>query len=285
MLLATIGYRSMSPAITTDVLGTVLTSQPALFQDVAANTSLSASFWVNIPLAGFSILLFIYMGRNVEDPRTQLIFVATMMVPLVSISSYTGLVSGLTVSYVNVPYPGGGSEEVLLMWGRYLTWALSTPMILVALGLLAGSNITKIFTAVVTDIGMCVTGLAAALTTSSLLLRWFWYVISCAFFVAVLYILLVEWPDDARVAGTSEIFSTLKTLTVVLWLGYPIFWALGSEGLAFLTTAQTSWAYSILDIGAKYLFAYLLLRWVAANESIVGDVGSGQLGVATSADD
>jgi len=158
-------------------------------------------------------------------------------------------------------------------------------MILVALGLLAGSNLTKIFTAVVTDIGMCVTGLAAALTTSSLLLRWFWYVISCAFFVAVLYILLVEWPDDARVAGTSEIFSTLKTLTVVLWLGYPIFWALGSEGLAFLTTAQTSWAYSILDIGAKYLFAYLLLRWVAANESIVGDVGSGQLGMGTSADD
>ena len=260
-------------------------TQAELFSRIAGNASLSASFWVNIALAGLSILLFIYMGRNVEDPRAQLIFVATMMVPLVSISSYTGLVSGLTVSVISVPYPGGGSEDVLLMWGRYLTWALSTPMILVALGLLAGSNLTKIFTAVVTDIGMCITGLAAAMTTSSVLLRWFWYVISCAFFVAVLYILLVEWPADAEMAGTDEIFSTLKLLTVTLWLGYPIFWALGSEGLALLTTTQTSWAYSILDIGAKYFFAYLLLRWVTDHEGVIGDLASGSLGSATPADD
>jgi len=260
-------------------------TQPELYQLVADNASLSLSFWSNIALAGLSILLFIYMGRNVEDPRAQLIFVATMMVPLVSISSYTGLVSGLTIGLVEVPQLGGGTSEELIMWGRYLTWALSTPMILVALGMLAGSNLTKIFTAVVTDVGMCITGLAAALTTSSFALRWFWYVISCAFFVAVIYILLVEWPKDAEAAGTAEIFNTLKLLTVVLWLGYPIFWALGTEGLSFLTTTQTSWAYSLLDIGAKYIFAYLLLRWVSNNEGIVGSISSSSFGSATPADD
>lgn len=260
-------------------------TQSELFTEIAANTSLSASFWINIALAGLAILLFVYMGRNVTDSRAQLIFVATMMVPLVSISSYTGLVSGLTVSVISVPYPGGGSEEVLIMWGRYLTWALSTPMILIALGLLAGTNLTKLFTAVVMDIGMCITGLAAALTTSSLLLRWFWYLISCAFFVAVLYVLLVEWPEDARAAGTAEIFGTLKTLTVTLWLGYPIFWALGSEGLAILTTTQTSWAYSLLDVGAKYIFAFLLLRWVVANQNVIGNIASGSIGAALSSAD
>ena len=277
----------MTTLTTAAASGIALTSEVAqseLFTEIAGNTSISASFWLNIALAGVAILLFVYMGRNVADSRAQLIFVATMMVPLVSISSYTGLVSGLTVSVISVPYPGGGSEDVLIMWGRYLTWALSTPMILIALGLLAGTNITKLFTAVVMDIGMCVTGLAAALTTSSLLLRWFWYLLSCAFFVAVLYVLLVEWPEDARAAGTAEIFNTLKTLTVVLWLGYPIFWALGSEGLAFLTTTQTSWAYSLLDVGAKYVFAFLLLRWVVANQSIIGNVGSGSLGAALSGD-
>ncbi len=259
-------------------------TQPEVYQRVIADELLNLSFWSNIALAGLSILLFVYMGRNVEDPRAQLIFVATLMVPLVSISSYTGLASGLTISFIEMP-PGHalGGEEVLTMWGRYLTWALSTPMILLALGLLAGSNMTKIFTALVMDIGMCVTGLAAALTTSSHALRWFWYVISCAFFVAVLYVLLVEWPKDAEAAGTSEIFNTLKILTVVLWLGYPIFWALGAEGIAVLDVAITSWAYSILDIGAKYIFAFLLLRWVAANEAIVGNIGS--LGTAAPADD
>jgi halorhodopsin len=163
-----------------------------------------------------------------------------------------------------------GEGAVFSPWGRYLTWTFSTPMILAALGLLAGTDRPKLFTAITMDIGMCVTGLAAALVTGSYLLRWVFYGISCAFFVAVLYVLLVEWPADAARAGTAEIFGTLKTLTVVLWLGYPLLWALGSEGFAVLDVAITSWGYSGLDILAKYVFAFLLLRWVAANQDIVG---------------
>ena len=251
-------------------------TQTEIFQAIQSDALLSASLWINIALAGLAILLFVYMGRNVEDPRAQLIFVAALMVPLVSISSYTGLVSGLTVSFLEMPAGHAlAGQEVLTPWGRYLTWALSTPMILIALGLLAGTNMTKLFTAVVADIGMCVTGLAAALTTSSYMLRWVWYAISCAFFVVVLYILLAEWAEDAEVAGTAEIFNTLKVLTVVLWLGYPIFWALGAEGLAVLDVAITSWAYSGMDIIAKYLFAFLLLRWVVDNERTIADVASG----------
>jgi halorhodopsin len=59
-------------------------------------------------------------------------------------------------------------------------------------------------------------------------------------------------------------------LTIVLWLGYPIIWALGVEGLALIqSVGLTSWGYSGLDILAKYVFAFLLLRWVAANERTV----------------
>jgi len=261
-------------------------TQPEIYQRVVENGSLNLSFWANIALAGLSILLFVYMGRNVTESRAQLIFVSTLMVPLVSISSYLGLASGLTISFLEMPSGHAlAGEAVLTMWGRYLTWALSTPMILLALGLLAGSNLTKLFTAIVMDIGMCITGLAAALTTSSYALRWFWYLISCAFFVAVLYVLLVEWPEDAEAAGTTEIFSTLKTLTVVLWFGYPIFWALGAEGFALIDVATTSWAYSLLDIGAKYAFAFLLLRWVAAHEGTIGEFATSRTGSAAAVDD
>jgi halorhodopsin len=262
-------------------------TQTDVFRTIAENTSLAASLWVNVALAGLSILLFVAMGRRVESTRARLIWVATLLVPLVSLSSYAGLVSGLTVSLLEMPagHPLAG-QEVLSPWGRYLTWTLSTPMILLALGLLAGTDRAKLFTAITMDIGMCVTGLAAALITSSYLLRWVFYVISCAFFVAVLYVLLVEWPRDAAAAGTSEIFGTLKLLTVVLWLGYPILWALGSEGFAVLGVATTSWGYSLLDIGAKYAFAFLLLRWVAANERVVDAVTTGsRTGTAAPADD
>jgi halorhodopsin len=246
-------------------------TQNEAFEFIHNDALLASSLWANIAIAGLSILLFVYMGRNIEDTRAQLIWVATLLVPLVSISSYAGLVSGLTVGFLEMPagHALAGDGEIFSPWGRYLTWTFSTPMILAALGMLAGTDRAKLFTAITMDIGMCVTGLAAALTTGSYLLRWVFYAISCAFFVAVIYVLLVEWPADAAAAGTDEIFSTLKVLTVVLWLGYPILWALGSEGFALLDVAITSWGYSGLDILAKYVFAFLLLRWVAANEGAV----------------
>jgi halorhodopsin len=271
----------------TAIVGALLplqTSQAEVFERIAGDFLLSSSLWVNIALAGLSILLFVSMGRRLQTDRARLIWVATLLVPLVSISSYAALVSGLTVGVIEMPpgHPLAG-QEVLSPWGRYLTWTLSTPMILLALGLLAGTDRSKLFTAVTMDIGMCVTGLAAALITSSYLLRWVFFGISCAFFVAVLYVLLAEWPADAAAAGTGEIFGTLRNLTVVLWLGYPILWALGVEGLALLDVGVTSWGYSALDILAKYIFAFLLLRWVAANEGTVAETRTAA--GATPADD
>jgi halorhodopsin len=270
------------PVVQSEVL--LQMTQSEAFEFIHDNTLLASSLWANIALAGLSILLFVYMGRNIEDPRAQLIWVAALLVPLVSISSYTGLVSGLTVGFLEMPtgHALAGEGEIFSPWGRYLTWTFSTPMILAALGLLADTDRPTLFTAIAMDIGMCITGLAAALTTGSYLLRWVFYAISCAFFVAVIYVLLVKWPADAKAAGTDEIFSTLKSLTVVLWLGYPILWALGSEGFAVLDVAITSWGYSGLDILAKYVFAFLLLRWVAANEDIIGS-GSAETESATAA--
>nr|WP_134671595.1 bacteriorhodopsin [Halorussus marinus] len=246
-------------------------SQADAYSQIQDDVLLSSSLWINIALAGVAILLFVYMGRNVVDRRARLIWGATLMIPLVSISSYVGLLSGLTVGFVEMPAGHAlAGEEVMSQWGRYLTWALSTPMILLALGLLADVDTGSLFTVVAADIGMCVTGLAAALTTSSYLFRWVFYLISCAFFVVVIYALASEWPASATEAGTDEIFGTLRALTLVLWLGYPIIWAVGIEGFALIeSVGVTSWGYSLLDVFAKYVFSFLLLRWVAENERTV----------------
>jgi halorhodopsin len=262
-------------------------TQSDAFSQIQDDVLLSSSLWVNIALAGLSILLFVYMGRNIEAGRARLIWGATLMIPLVSISSYLGLVSGLTVGFIEMPAGHAlAGEEVMSQWGRYLTWALSTPMILLALGKLANVDNGSLFTVIAADIGMCVTGLAAALVTSSLAVRWAFYVISCAFFLVVLYALLTEWPVAAAEAGTDDIFGTLRVLTVVLWLGYPIIWALGVEGLAVVqSVGVTSWGYSALDVLAKYVFAFLLLRWVAANERTVASASTEAAGGASPADD
>jgi halorhodopsin len=265
-------------------------SQAEMFEHVLNDALLGSSIYVNITLAGLSLLLFMFMGRGVGDPRAKLIIVSAMAVSAVSIASYTGLASGLTISVIEMPagHPlsgstvdlagGGTAEGTVSLWGRYLTWAFSTPFILLALGLLAGSNVTKIFTAIAFDVGIMITGLAAALTTSSYAMRWAWYGISVTFFLVVVYILLAEWPADAARAGTADVFNTLKLLTVVLWFGYTIWWAVGNEGLALIeSVAVTSWGYSAFDIVAKYGFSFLLIRYVVNNVDTVGggaDYGS-----------
>jgi len=261
-----------------------------------------ASLYANIFLAGATLLLLMWLGRNVKDPRSQLIIVSVMGISAVSIASYSGLASGLTLSILEMPEGHGMYEATqtletsegaveedgtMVLWGRYLTWTFSTPFILLALGLIAGSNITKIFTAIIFDIGIMVTGLAAALTTSSHLMRWWWYALSCVYFLVVIYILLVEWPEDAKAAGTVEIFNTLKWLTVVTWFGYAIFWALGNEGLAIFETAVvTSWGYSALDIVSKYALSIIIVVWVRDNIDIVsGGAEYGATSDAIPADD
>jgi len=262
-------------------------TQQDLFEHVLNDAVLGSSIYVNIALAGVTLLLFAFLGRKASDPRSQLIVVAAMAVSAVSVASYTGLASGLTISIIEMPEghalngattmleTDSGATEVsgtVSLWGRYLTWAFSTPFILLALGLLAGSNVTKILTAIVFDVGIMLTGLGAALTTSSHLMRWFWYAISCTFFLVVVYILLFEWPEDAKAAGTGEIFNLLRNLTVVLWFGYTIWWAVGNEGLGLVERVGiTSWGYSAFDIVAKYGFSFLVINWTINNQDLVED--------------
>jgi len=275
-------------------------SQSDMFEHVLNDALLGSSIYVNIAVAGLTLLFFAFLARNVDDPRSQLIIVAAMSVSAVSIASYSGLASGLTISILEMPeghalagettelaHSGEEVEGTISLWGRYLTWAFSTPFILLALGLIAGSNITKIFTAVIFDVGIMITGLAAALTTSSHLMRWFWYAISCTFFLVVVYILLVEWPEDAKAAGTADIFNTLKLLTVVLWFGYTIWWAVGNEGLALIADAGiTSWGYSAFDLVAKYAFSFLVINYTINNvDTVSGGAEYGATSDAIPADD
>ncbi|MFP8953966.1 bacteriorhodopsin [Natrialbaceae archaeon A-arb3/5] len=276
-------------AIGQDILLQTPETQREIVEFVFDDTLLSLSFVANIALAGLTILFIVAMARGVTDPRTKLIVLSTLLISVVSISSYTGLASGLTLSFIEMPagHPLAG-EEVLTMWGRYLTWTFSTPFILIVLGMIAGSNLTKITTTVAMTIAMCVTGLAAALTTSSYPMRWWWFVLSTSFFLVIVYVIMVDWTREAERTGTADLFNTLKILTVVGWFGYPILWALGVEGFAVLEVWMTSWGYSVLDIITKYIVTVLIVLYVVKEPETItagADYGSTLKGASVPADD
>jgi halorhodopsin len=267
--------------VPTDVAASAVLQQSDAVTEALSDPLLASSLWVNVALMGIALVLFAYMARDLTDEYAKLIVVATIGIPAVSIASYLGLISGLTVGIVDIP----GRGESVTLWGRYLTWTFSTPLILAALGLLAGTSFTKLFTAIFFDIAMCVTGLAAAMTSQAVWLRWAWFALSTVFFLVVLYVILGEWSRDAATqdASVQRLFGRLKYLTVVLWVGYPVVWAIGTEGLALFGTgvtglAVTSWLYSLLDVGAKFVFAFLLVRFLASEQAAVrGTVlGSGR---------
>lgn len=239
------------------------TVMQAAYNEVTSNLVLEASFIVNVALAGLTILVTLYLLKDTHDPRAKAIGLLAMMISVVSISSYTGLWSGLTMSLVEMPAGHAeAGEEVLVMWGRYFTWALSTPFILIVLGMLAGSDWVKIGTAVALTIAMNVTGLMAALISTSIVHRWFFFVLSSLFFLGIVYIIFVTWADEAAETGTTDIFSTLKVLTIVTWFGYPVLWFVGVEGVALLDVQWTSWGYSLLDVVAKYGVTLLIVLYV-----------------------
>ena len=72
-------------------------SQGEIFEHVLNDAVLGSSIYVNIAVAGLTLLLFMYLGEQVNDPRGKLIVVSAMFVSAVSIVSYTGLASGLTI--------------------------------------------------------------------------------------------------------------------------------------------------------------------------------------------
>lgn len=74
-----------------------------LYLTVLDSKALASSIYVNIALAGFTLILIAYWSRSILDPRARLITYSTMMISVVSISSYMGLASGLTIDAVIMP--------------------------------------------------------------------------------------------------------------------------------------------------------------------------------------
>ncbi len=229
-------------------------SQEAVLRYVLDDILLASSLLLNITIAGVLLLAIVYLSRQVSDPRVQLILVSGVLAATVSLSSYVGLFSGLTMNFINVPDGHVLSgDSVLTMWGRYLGWAFALPFIMVLMGLVAGTNWTKIITAVMFTFAMVVANIASVLTTSNITMRWLWFGLSYAFFLVVAYIILTDWAQDADKTGTEDIYTTLKIITVISWFGFILIGAVGVEGLAMLDVWMTSWGYSILDVLAKYV--------------------------------
>ncbi len=145
-----------------------------------------------------------------------------------------------------------------LFWGRYLDWIVTTPLLLLDLGVIAGARPKLIAGVIAADVFMVVTGMLAALEGSPT--NYLWYVISCGAFLAILGALLTEFSTTARHRNgkVNRLFQKLRNTLIALWFCYPIVWILGAEGFRVFSVETETACYAILDLCAKVGFGFIL---------------------------
>ena len=207
---------------------------------------------------------FIAKGWGVTDPEQQEYFVLTIMVPAIATASYLAMLLGFGYSNVEV-----GGEELRIYWARYADWLFTTPLLLIDLALLADADRNTIYALVLTDAFMIVTGLVGALENNAFTYRYVWWLVSTISFVFLLYMLFgaLSAKIDEMDADKAGTFTTLRNLTLLLWIFYPIVWIIGTEGAGVVPLGVETTLYAVLDLSAKVGFGFILLR----SRAILGD--------------
>lgn len=111
-----------------------------------------------------------------------------------------------------------------VFWARYVDWALTTPLLLLDLFLLAGSNGATILVAVVADIIMILTGLFAAFGSEHNAQKWGWYIIACIAYLVIVWHLVLNGRAASLNKGgnVSKFFTSIAGFTLIVWTAYPV---------------------------------------------------------------
>ncbi len=217
--------------------------------DAATRTVL----WIVSAIMILGCLAFIAMSARSRDDNRHF-FYASAFIPLVAATLYFAMASG----YGTI-VQGGHT----FYFARYVDWLITTPLLLLDLALVALPSYpgreALLGILLGTDAYMIVTGFVASYIRSDY--RWAWFGFSCVAFLGILYIIGTRLLAGARQrdAQVTRLFTTLAGILVVLWICYPIVWALGQEGFGVISPLWEAILYGVLDVCAKVGFGFVLL--------------------------
>jgi len=221
-----------------------------------------------------------FAGQALRVPvSNRLYHVITTLITTTAALSYFVMASGqgisikhITIRHANDHVPDTFTHvERQIFWARYVDWAITTPLLLVDLGLLAGLNGAHLVMAIFADIVMVLMGLFAAFGRDDSPAKWGNFTIACIAYVVVIWHLLINGRNQARAKsdGVTKFYMTLASYTLILWTAYPIVWGFG-DGARKLSVDGEIIAYAILDVLAKGVFgAWLLMQHARMSDTHV----------------
>lgn len=214
--------------------------------------------WIGfIGMAVGSAALVLQMGRR--TPGEEAHGVIHVIVPMIAAGLY--LLMALNQGSVTID---NGRD---FLWARYLDWSFTTPLLLVALALTAMEDLRRRLGIVVALVGadlyMIFAGFEAGLSPTSSADKWIWFLMSCGAFLGVFWVMWWPLRAEANRAGNGADYLREAVVLSVLWLLYPVVFALGTEGLLIISPALAALGYTVLDLLSKV--AYGLMSTAASN--------------------
>ena len=208
------------------------------------------TIWLWIGAVGMVLGTLPPLWRFVTDPENRPYYALLAAVTGIAAVAYVVMALGLGSLRV-------GGEEIVA--ARYVDWLLTTPLMVLYLGLLGRCG-TRLYAALVgADVVVILGGVAADVLDGVAAAAAFG-VATLAFCVLV-YLLLVTVPR--RVALREECvvtFTKLRNLTVVLWSLYPVVWLLSGSGFGLLLPATENVVVVYLDFISKVGFVVMAVN-------------------------
>ncbi|KAF4458565.1 hypothetical protein FALBO_14704 [Fusarium albosuccineum] len=204
-----------------------------------------------------------FIGLGMRKPRTDRIFhYITAAITMAAAISYFSMASNLGWTPIAVQFRrrnhrvAGVYREIFYV--RYIDWFITTPLLLMDLLLTAGMPWPTVLWVILVDWVMIVTGLVGALVKSSY--KWGYFAFGCAALAYIVYQLAWEARIHANRIGNDvgRVFLACGTLTLVVWICYPIAWGV-CEGGNIISPDSEAVFYGILDLLAKPVFGTMLL--------------------------
>jgi len=256
---------------TTSLKAPTATALPTVIPDLPiwqkADASGYRTLWVVFVLMVLSSVAFTALSWRLPVSR-RLYHIITTLITIIAALSYFGMATGDGTSWNHIhkteqhKHVPNTHKEIYrqVFWARYVDWALTTPLLVLDLSLLAGLSGGHILIAVLADITMILTGLFAAYGREHTPQKWGWYTIACIAFLVVIWNLAVNGRAGVRNKhnDVAKFYGAISGYTILVWLAYPIIWAV-ADGARLLSVNQEIIAYAVLDILAKPVFGIWLL--------------------------
>lgn len=215
--------------------------------------------WLSIGIVGMALgaIFFGFGAHSAKIETWKILFTLNFFICLIASVLYLAMALGQGQSII---------YERPTFWVRYITWFLSTPLLILDLTFLGRTSLPITASLLGANALMIATGLVAAISPDPI--NYIWYLVSCGAYLAVFYLLVSPYRQEAerKHPRNRKAFQKLLTVHLVLWTGYPIVWILAVSGFDVINQGMETMFYTLLDLTSKVGFGFLSLNTLSQLE-------------------